>query len=290
MEKFVEENLVYKVYAGSHAYGLNTPESDIDIRGITIPPKEFYLGLRDFEQQMILPDTTIFALRKFVRLAKNCNPNIIEMLFVDEKDIIFMNEYGRLLRDNRHLFLSRRARFTFGGYAFAQLKKIKGHRKWIENPQTKPRQEDFFKEKIAVLEDKTKKKYMKFLEQEYDNAMKKYRQYLDWKKNRNPERAVLEEKYGYDCKHAMHLIRLLRMGCEILQKGKVIVKRPDREDLLAIRNGKLTYNELIKKAEHYYNMLDELYEQSPLPKKLNDKVIDGLLINMTERFLNEKRS
>ena len=287
-QKFVENNLIYKVCAGSIAYGLNTAKSDIDIRGITVPPKEFYFGLQSFEQQEMLPDTVIYSLRKFIRLAKDCNPNIIEMLFVDDNDIIFMNKYGQLLRDNRHLFLSKKARFTFGGYAFAQLKRIKGHRKWITNPQVKPNKEKYFKEKIMMLENKTKKKYMKFLEQEYDNAMKKYSQYLNWKKNRNPERAKLEDKYGYDCKHAMHLIRLLKMGCEILEKGKVIVKRPDREELLAIRNGSLTYNELIKCAENYQNKLDKLYSTSLLPKKPDDKEINKLLINITEDFLNGK--
>jgi predicted nucleotidyltransferase len=285
MLKFVEDNLIYKIYSGSIAYGLNTPESDIDIRGITIPPLEFYLGLQSFEQQEISPDTVIYALRKFIRLANNCNPNIIEMLFVDKKDILFINKYGKLLRENRNLFLSTKARFTFGGYAFAQLKKIKGHRKWITNPQIKPEKKHFFKRKIAILEDGSKKPYMKFSETEYDLAMKKYHQYIEWKKNRNPDRAKLEDKYGYDCKHAMHLIRLLRMGCEILEKGTVIVKRPDRGDLLAIRNGKLSYGELIKQAEDYQNKLDELYKVSPLPKNPNSKEIEKLLIDITEEFL-----
>ena len=286
MLDFVEQNLIYKVYAGSIAYGLNTPESDVDIRGITVPPKQYYLGLQSFDQQEIPPDTVIYAIRKFVRLASNCNPNILELLFVDDSDVIFMNKYGKLLRDNRDLFLSIRARFTFSGYAFAQLKRIKGHRRWIENPQIKPRKEKFFKEKVAILEDRTKRKYMKFLEQEYDNATKKYHQYLDWQKNRNPARKELEDKYGFDAKHGMHLIRLLKMGCEILEQGKVIVKRPDRDELLGIRNGKLSYEELIKLAEHYQGRLDVLYEKSSLPKKPQSNKIDKLLIEITEEFLN----
>jgi len=46
---------------------------------------------------------------------------------------------------------------------------------------------------------------------------------------------VLEAKFGFDTKHAMHLIRLLRMAREILETGVVHVKRPDAEELSAIR-------------------------------------------------------
>lgn len=289
MLNFVEENLIYKVISGSKAYGLDTPESDTDIRGITIPPKQYYFGLENFEQYEASADNVIWSLKKFIKLASACNPNIIEVLFIDEQHILFINKYGKILRDNRDLFLTKRARYTFGGYAYAQLKRIKSHRKWIMNPQTMPMKEDFFREKIAILENGQKKSYMKFLENEYDLAVKKYQQYMTWKKERNPERAILENKYGYDCKHGMHLIRLLRMGCEILETGKVIVKRPDRKELLAIRNGKVSYDELIKRAEHYYNRLEELYETSPLPNKPKYHKINKLLISITEDFLNEKK-
>ena len=93
MQDFVNKNLIYKTIVGSTAYGLNTPESDIDIKGITIAPKEYYFGLKNFEQQEIGKDCTIYAINKFVRLARDNNPNIIEMLYTDSKHILFMNKY-----------------------------------------------------------------------------------------------------------------------------------------------------------------------------------------------------
>ena len=42
MEDFVNKNLIYKTIVGSKAYGIDTPESDTDIKGITIAPKEYY--------------------------------------------------------------------------------------------------------------------------------------------------------------------------------------------------------------------------------------------------------
>jgi len=49
-------------------------------------------------------------------------------------------------------------------------------------------------------------------------------------------------------KHAMDLVRLMRMGLEILQTGELHVRRPDAEELNAIRDGVLTYDELMETA------------------------------------------
>jgi predicted nucleotidyltransferase len=253
---------------------------------VCIPPKEYYFGLKTFDQQEIGKDQTIFSLKKFVKLARDCNPNIIEMLYTDNQYILFLNKYGQILRDNRELFLSRKAKFTFAGYAFAQLKRIKGHRKWITFKEKEPVEEDFWVTKYRPQKNGTTKSYEKFLEQEYKNAQKKWSQYLSWKKERNPARAELEEKYGYDCKHAMHLIRLLRMGIEILETGKVVVLRPDRNELLDIRNGKWDYDKLVSYAEGLEKKLDVLYETSILRHSPDDKKIDKLLQKITEDFLN----
>lgn len=184
------------------------------------------------------------------------------------------------------MFLSKKAKFTFSGYAFAQLKKIKGHRKWIMFDQIEPNPEDYVHEKTRKGLDGKVLTYNHFREHEYNDALKKWNHYLDWKKNRNPQRAKLEEKYGFDCKHATHLIRLLRMGHEILTTGKVNVLRKDREELLDIRNGKWEYDKLVNYAEALEKELDNLYETSVLPHSPNDKDINKLLIEITEESLN----
>jgi hypothetical protein len=48
-------------------------------------------------------------------------------------------------------------------------------------------------------------------------------------------RTELVDKFGYDTKHAMHLVRLIRMAKEILIEGVVHVYRDDREELMDIR-------------------------------------------------------
>jgi hypothetical protein len=111
---------------------------------------------------------------------------------------------------------------------------------------------------------------LKFNKEEYKLAKEKHKQYWDWKNNRNEVRSELEEQFGYDTKHAMHLVRLLRMGKEALEEGVLRVKRPDAEELLAIRSGSWTYEECVEYAEHMDAMIrDTLYKTTSLPKKPN---------------------
>jgi predicted nucleotidyltransferase len=110
----------------------------------------------------------------------------------------------------------------------------------------------------------------------YKRAVEKYQSWVNWKKNRNKERAVLEEKSGYDTKHASHLVRLMRMGYEILSEGKVIVKRPDREEILAIKKGAWSYEKVMGYAQEMQVKLDEAYKVTKLPKTVDFKKINGL--------------
>ena len=76
-------------------------------------------------------DTKYHELTHFMKLVTDCNPNIIETLWIDEKVIEVTTPAYEHLRAHRSDLLSKKAAFTFTGYAFAQLKRIKGHNKWI---------------------------------------------------------------------------------------------------------------------------------------------------------------
>jgi predicted nucleotidyltransferase len=120
---------------GSHAYGLSRPESDIDIKGVAVPPSEYFHGFNSkFEQaESHDPDMVVYDIRKFMSLAADCNPNIIEVLWTDEADHQIVTNGGRALLCNRDLFLSKRARHTFAGYAHGQLKRISTHYRWLRS-------------------------------------------------------------------------------------------------------------------------------------------------------------
>ena len=81
-------------------------------------------------------DMVIYSLQKFFKLASECNPNIIEILNTDPEDWILETPIFHKLWESRDLFLSKKAKFTFSGYALSQLKRIKSHKKWLLDPPT----------------------------------------------------------------------------------------------------------------------------------------------------------
>lgn len=125
-------------------------------------------------------------------------------------------------------------------------------------------------------------------ERSYLAAKREFDQYQDWKKNRNKKRSELEEKFGYDTKHAYHLVRLIRMCKEVLLTGKVLVKRHDREELLFIRNGGWTYEQLMEFARVMSLELNELYKTSTaLPNVPNKDMLNKLCIKLVEKSLSK---
>ena len=126
-------------------------------------------------------------------------------------------------------------------------------------------------------------------ERNYKNLKSQYDKYEEWKKNRNPIRAAMEAKFGYDGKNALYLIRLLRICVEVLSTRKVIVKRPDREELLSIKNGAWSYQKLIEEAEKLDKQAEELYKTSLLPKTPNFQELDSLCVDVVEKHLERSK-
>jgi hypothetical protein len=202
------------------------------------------------------------------------------------------------IHENRHLFLSKKVRFTFSGYAFAQLKKIESHRGFLMNGNLKkPERADFglppdskispeHQNAIYSLSEDWVKPEVKaevLKEKAYFKALRTYKAYKDWETQRNPQRRELEAKYGYDTKYASHLVRLIRMAKEILSTGIVQVHRPDADELLAIRRGAWSYDQVVDFARNADAELDALYALSPLPREPDRAKIAELYRGICER-------
>jgi predicted nucleotidyltransferase len=141
MNDWLPSRTIYLVQHGSRAYGTFTETSDYDYRGVVIPPKEYFLGFSKFEQTEYKGDheeTVIYEFRKFVNLAAEANPNMIELLFIDPSHFIKCTSIAEELLEHRQEFLSKKIKFTFSGYAIAQLKRIETHRKWLLTPPQSP--------------------------------------------------------------------------------------------------------------------------------------------------------
>ena len=116
----------------------------------------------------------------------------------------------------------------------------------------------------------------------YSSYCRDYREYWEWVEKRNDARYqnTLDHGKNYDAKNMMHTFRLLDMATEILDTGRVIVRRPNRDELLKIRAGAFEYDELIGQAEQKVAQVDVAAANSPLPTRPDVARINQLLVEM----------
>lgn len=300
--------LLYETIHGSQAYGLSTPTSDVDYKGILVGPAAWYHGFVGGPEQIELTaDHVRFEIRKYFRLAAAANPTVLELLWTDASCHAVCTDLGAELLAARDLFLSLRVKDSFAGYAMSQLQRIKTHRKWVMNPPKKePTRADFdlpetrliSKDQMGAVEamlgdgrleqGDLSTNFLGVLDRErrYKAARKEWESYQGWLKTRNPKRSALEAEYGYDTKHGMHLVRLLRMGCEIVETGRVQVRREDREELLSIRGGAWSYDRLIEHAEALHARAEAAVPRSPLPPAPDEAALDALCTRLVGQALS----
>lgn len=133
-----QEMIVLECISGSHAYGLATPTSDLDIKGVFVPPKANFYGLHHVAQVSdARNDIVYYELGRFIELLSKNNPNILELLASPPEMIRLRNPVLDML--SPELFLSKLCEVTFGQFAYAQIKKAKGLNKKIVQPMDKCR-------------------------------------------------------------------------------------------------------------------------------------------------------
>jgi len=101
------------------------------------------------------------------------------------------------------------------------------------------------------------------------------------------KRKRLVEKFGYDTKNAAHLIRLLRMGTEFLSDGVLHVKRHDAQELLEIKRGEWTLDQVKSEAEKLFVLADKAFEQSKLPEKPDMERVNKLCVDVIETAIGK---
>ena len=306
---------------GSHAYGTNVETSDVDIRGCALNSKADILTNQNFEQFVNEEtDTTIYAFNKLVSLLSNCNPNTIEILGCKPEHYLHLSPIGQELLDNKDLFLSQRAAFSFGGYATAQFRRLDNKSARLTDQS---RQEEHilnsiknamydFKRKYADFDDGAIKLYVdRAVSEEYESEIfmdinlhhYPLRDYKTmWSEMNNivktyskighrNQNAIERGKLG---KHMMHLIRLYLMCLDILERGKILTYREKEHDfLMDIRNGKYLDDnrqpvpEFFDMVNEYEKKLEYAKANTSLPEHPNYKKINEFVMSVNERIVKD---
>ena len=317
-----DRKLIFKCRAGSHLYGLSTPESDEDFISVFIPSTAELLGLHNVKQidkstkksnekrRNTKDDTDdkMYSLPEFCRLILKNNPNLLELLFANEENIIVCEPEFKTLMLNYDEIISEKVLHSFTGYAFAQRKKLLGK-----------------KERYTSLVEG-----IKLIEAEFGVDVLNNRKYTltqkdsDWMnenlkfyKNRdgnvnsfhigmpifvNYEKLLIErDNYGWrvhtdtflthgmDLKFAYQTIRILTEGLELLKTGKISfpISGEYKEDIMRIRNGEVYLPELLEIFDKYNDACKEAGEHNGLRHKPNSKWLDNYLVNVLEQHIKK---
>lgn len=302
--------LIFKMRTGSHLYGTNIPTSDEDFVGIFLPDAQYLLGLKDCDEVDLsvknkdalgkntkdAVDIKYYNYRKFVKLALGNNPNILEMLFCNDENILYKDEYAERLLANRSRFLYKGLVGKFIGYASSQKHKMMIKLENYENLYDAKEVMRGLNDKLLVAEfkelwDHNRFKYdtnhvrMGDLHIPMNDPIKRAKKRIEERLGKVTSRKELFTKYGYDVKFGMHLIRLLLEGKELLETGELVFPLKKRDLLLDIRNGKYDKEQVFEMATALETEIDIAKENSKLPNKPRFDEINNFLIEEMKRWL-----
>lgn len=316
----LKENIILLGLGGSHAYGTETDRSDVDVRGIALNSKSDILCLGEGFEQFTNneTDTVIYSFNKIIKLLTGCNPNTVEILGLRPDHYLYLSEIGKELLHNKHLFISKKAVFTFGSYANAQLRRLDNKAARLVS-QTEQEQHilnsiknasyDFRARYFAYDDDAIKLYIDKSESEEYESEI-----FMDVNLHHYPLRDykgmwsvmnnIVKEygkigkrnqnaiEHGKLSKHMMHLVRLYLMCLDILNNGEIITYREkDHDFLMDIRNGKYL-DENRQPIPEFFEIVDELEakldkakQTTELPDNPDYNKINKFVASVNERIV-----
>ena len=302
---------------GSYAYGTNTENSDIDVRGITANDKNdiLHAGIEKYSFEQFdddNTDTVIYSFNKMIRLLSECNPNTIEILGSPRDEYLILTDVGKELLDMAPCFLSKRCEKTFTGYANQQLYRLK------QKSLCAMTKEEYNEHIVKVLKSMTERFEKQGLESNaliptiiggdihilvkssVDIPAEKLKVYLnelnttinDYTKISKRNKKAAE--HGKINKHAMHLLRLYMMGVDIAKNKEIVTKRVDEHDLLMdIRNGKYSdangtpNQDFFDMVEEYERKFEEALKNTTLPDEPDYEKIYKFVDKVNRKLIEE---
>jgi len=246
---YAKTNLIYKTLCGSHIYGTNVAESDKDYQGVFVEPKEVVFGLFKVDEVDFSTNKTNTA---------NSSDDIDYKVYAFRRfvELAATKSNPNILE----LLFVRKNHIQFMNEWGERLRAARG----------------LFVSKMA---------YDKFCG--YAHAQRMRMEQSD----RNPHggRGWMVEKYGYDVKYAMHVVRLYMEGVELLSDGELELPLKENKLLLNIRLGKYTKEDCMKLMDEWKVRAEAARLSSTLPKRPDVHKVNEFLIDFYERYFYSKR-
>lgn len=310
---------IVKLVHGSHLYGLNTETSDLDFKGVFLPPardcflcKAQQTGREDTNTSALKNtsegvDFETWSLQKFLHLCTTGQMPAIDMLLAPESKLLKTSEAWKFIQDNRSKLFSKKFD-GFLGYIERQVSKygVKGFRVeavrqmkellTVCNPEDRmdtiwdliPQHEfiqfdNTYEIPMVVLCNRKIQSTVPI-----GKALETVSHLLDSYGNRA---LAAEKNEGVDWKAVSHAFRCALVVGKICNEPETFqypLKGDDKKFILALKCGKLHFKN-DKVAESLQTLTDSarsLITTSKLPEAVDTKFWEDFIVSLYEKELH----
>lgn len=298
-DKLKNYNLLYVGFYGSHVYGLDRPESDIDIKAVCVPKlEELLLGqgtkTHSYKNDELNIEIEVKTISSFLNSAKSCDTNVVDMLHTPKEFWIgWTPEWEELVSYHQCLYSKNMTGLL--GYIKAHAHKY-SHK--IERYEEMKRIVDYLKDcespedvtiryavntigfqlflssakytKSVELVEKGTQQYLEVCGKKYIYtwSVNQLVEALEKEINRYGQRTEIGVNSGLDGKSLSHAMRVLYETKEILEHNTVTFPLTNAQEIKDIKTGVNTdLPNILTTIDKLYDECIELMNNSDLPEQ-----------------------
>lgn len=314
--------IIVEMRYGSHLYGTNTDDSDLDFKGIFMPSKrEIFLNKIPKSITMNTNNTNVknssddidkefYSLHYFIKLALSGETVSIDMLHANEENILTTSDVWKSLVSNREKFYTRKLK-SFAGYARKQAMKFSDKGKYLSSVKEvlsflskcdeTIRLKDIwntlpvFDNIVVKLKPDSHSKLC-----EYSVCGRRFQETsrigyvidaLRKVESGYGNRArKAEEAGGIDYKALSHALRAVYQMKSILEIGTIVFPLKEADFLRAVKLGEIPYETILDNLDVGMLLVEELMKKSSLPEKPDVEFWENWLFETIEKEINKNFS
>ena len=306
-------NLIMETKFGSHLYGLDTPNSDLDIKGIFLPtlqelllgnyPKSIKHSTGQQHQKNTKDDidTEYYSLPYFIKFCKEGNTTALDMLHATSSSTIKTSKVWEDLQSKRKLFYTssmqslvgyarnQAAKYGLKGTRLASLEKVLNVLSTVYytdddriNTVVDLLPIDEFC-KVNIVSALPNDQFYEICGKKYPLTMKVYElktRIEDTIKQYGDRAKLAQENQGVDWKALSHALRAAYQMKSIYEDYDFEYPLKQTYFIKQVKLGLVDFTEVKRVLEEVLERVEELSKLTGLPKKCDDKYWDEWLLSV----------